>query len=247
LAALVFLVPLLRAEDLVLPIPPIRTSLNIQNQPIAVTVSGSISGAAADRGAAAFQLSLTADLSDLQQHITALLSSQLNRSEKCGERLTIDRATLAPQAPAGLLTAYLHFEEWACAKVFGKEAVKRIVGGNGVVAVRLTPAVEQNRTVQLQSEIQSIQADGSLGDVLRSGSLGTMLRDKIRAALSSALDKANLQATIPAELQPAAAIRNAQFTSSGGRLSLELAGEVRVAAKQIRLLIDQRRAASAAR
>ncbi len=242
--ALVFLAALLPAADLMLTIPPVRTSLNIQNQPIGVTVSGFVSGVAAARDSAAFQLRLKADLSDLQQNMTALLSSQLNRPETCGERLTITRATLAPDSPAGLLTADLHYEKWACAKVFGKKVVKRLVGGNGTVTVRLTPAVEENRTVKLQSEVASIQADGSLGEALRSGSLGPTLRDKIRTTLASALDKANLQATIPAELQPVTAIRSAQFTGSDGHLSLELAGAVRISAQQLRLLIDQRRASA---
>ncbi len=245
--ALVFLVPLLpaAAEDLVLTIPPVRTSLSIQNQPIGVTVSGSVSGVAGARDSGAFQLRLTADLSELQQNITTLLSSQLNRSEKCGERLTISRATLVPNAPAGLLTADLRYEKWAYAKVFGRDVVKRLVAGNGTVTVRLTPVVEENRTVRLQSEIGAIQADGSLGEALRSGSLGPTLRDKIRTTLASALDKANLQATIPAELQPVTAIRSTQFTDGGGHLSLELAGEVRISAPKLRLLIDQRRASGA--
>jgi hypothetical protein len=234
------------AEDLMLTIPPVRTSLNIQNQPIGVTVSGFVSGVAAAGDSAAFQLSLKADLGDLQQNMTALLSSQLNRSETCGERLTINRATLAPNSPAGLLTADLRYEKWACAKVLGKKVVKRLVGGNGTVTVRLTPAVEENRTVKLQSEIGSIQADGSLGEALRSGSLGPALRDKIRTTLASALDKAHLQGTIPAELQPLTAIRSAMFTDGGGHLSLELAGEVRISAEQLRLLINQRRASASA-
>ncbi len=235
---------LMAAEGLTLTIPPVRMSLNIQNQPIGVTVSGFVSGVAAAGDSAAFQLSLKADLSDLQQNITPLLSSQLNRSEKCGERLTINRATLVPNSPAGILTADLRYEKWACAKVFGKEVVKRLVAGNGTVTVRLTPGVEENRTVRLQSEVESIQADGSLGEALRSGSLGPTLRDKIRATLTSALDRANLQATIPAELQPVTAIRSARFTGSGDRLSLELAGDVRISAQQLRLLIDHRRAST---
>jgi hypothetical protein len=244
--AFVFLAPLLpvAAENLVLTIPPVKMSLSIQNQPIGVTVSGSVSGVAAARDSSAFHLRLTADLSDLQQNITVLLGTQLNRSEKCGERLSINRATLVPSIPAGILTADLRYEKWACAKVFGRDVVKRLVAGNGTVTVRLTPTVEDNRTVRLQSEIGPIQADGSLGEALRSGSLGPLLRDKIRTTLASVLDKANFQATIPAELQPVTVIHSAQFTGSGGRLCLELAGDVRISTQQLRLLIDQRRASA---
>lgn len=241
--ALVSTLPLLSlAEDLTLTIPPVRTSLSVQNQPVAITVSGSVSGGSMGHDSAPFRLSLTADLSDLQQNITTLLSSQLNRSEKCGDRLTIEHATLAPNAPTALLTANLHYEKWACAKVFGRDVVKRLVGGNGAVEVRLTPAVEANRTIRLQSDVRSIQADGSLGEALRSGSLGTILRDKIRTTLAAAMEKANLEASIPPELQPVAAIQGAQFVDRADRLCLDVSGEVRVSGQQIRSLIDQRKA-----
>jgi len=142
LLTLVSLVPLLLlAEDLTLTIPPVRVSLRVQNQPVDVTVSGSVSGIVAGHGETPFRLALTADLSDLQQNITPLLSSQLNRSEKCGERLTIDRATLAPCAPGALLTANLHYEKWACAKVFGRDVVKRLVGGKGGSTPHHTAAI----------------------------------------------------------------------------------------------------------
>jgi len=219
----------------------------VQNQAVAITVSGSISGAAAAHNPATFRLALTADLSDLQQNISTLLSSQLNRSEKCGERLTIDRAELAPGAPSAVLTAYLHYEKWACAKVFGKDVAKRLVGGNGVVDVRLTPAVEDTRSIRMQSEVGSIQADGSLGEVLRSGSLGATLREKIKTTLAAAMDKAGLGASVPAELQPVAAIQTARFADCAGRLCLDLTGDVRISGDQLRSLIDERKAVAASR
>ena len=220
--------------------------MNFQNQPVAITVSGSVASVSAGNNPGSFHLTLTADLGDLQQNITTLLSSQLNRTEKCGERLTIDRATLVPSTPAALLTVYLHYEKWACARVFGKDAVKRLVSGNGVVEVRLTPAVEANHTIRLQSEIGSIQADGTLGEVLRSGSLGTALREKVRATLASAMDKVNLQTSIPAELQPVATIQSARFGDAAGRLSLDLSGEVRISVQQFRSLMDHRKMSAAA-
>ena len=225
-----------------LTIPPVKTSMSVQNQAVSVTVSGSVTGASAGHETAPFRLALTADLSDLQQNITTLLSSQLNRSEKCGDRLTIEHATLTPNAPIALLTANLHYEKWACAKVFGKDVVKRLAGGDGAVDVRLTPVVDANRTIRLQSDIGEIRAEGSLGEALRSGSLGPALRDKIRTALAAAMDKANLEASIPPELQAVAAIQAAQFVDGAGRLCLNLSGEVRISAEQLRILIDQRKA-----
>ena len=239
--ALLCLLPAAAAEDLVLSIPPIKTSMNVENQPVAITVSGSVSGASEGHDATPFRLALTADLSDLQQNITTVLSSQLNRAEKCGDRLTIQRATLTPNAPLALLTANLHYEKWACAKVFGRDVVKRLVGGDGAVDVRLTPAIEANSTIRLQSDVGEIRADGSLGEALRSGSLGPAARDKIRAVLATAMDKANLEASIPSELQPVASIQGVQFADGAGRLCLNVSGEVRISAQQLRALIDQRK------
>jgi len=110
------------------------------------------------------------------------------------------------------------------------------------VDVRLTPAVEGNRAIRLQTDIGEIHADGSLGEALRSGSLGPALRDKIKAALAAALDKAILEASLPPELQAVAAIQTAQFADGTGRLCLNLSGEVRISAQQLRTLIDQRKA-----
>jgi len=226
--------------------PAVKTALNIENQPIAVTVSGVISGVSAVSAAAAFKLKLAADLSDLQQNMTVLLRSELNRSERCGDRLSVSRATLAPAAPSGLLTATLHYEKWGCAKVFGKQVVKRLAGGNGTIQVRLTPIVDANSTVRLAAEMGSVEADGSLGELLRSGSLGAALRDKVRTTLSSAMEKANLAATVPREIQTVTTIQSAEFADGGeGRLLLGLTGEVRVSGQQLQLLIEERRAQSA--
>jgi len=110
------------SQDLTLRIPP----LTITTTPIAY---GS---------ANAFHLKMTADLADLQDHITALLQAQLNHSDHCGERLSVERATLDPAPPASLLTAYVHYERWACVKLFGKQSAQRLAGGNGVIPVTLT-------------------------------------------------------------------------------------------------------------
>jgi hypothetical protein len=228
------------AQELTLRIPAVSTSWNIDNQTITITASGVISGASRGRDQEAFKLKLDADLSDLQRNITGLLRSQLDRSEPCGERIAIEHATLAPLDPASLLTVQLHYERWACAKAFGKQIVKKLAGGNGAIQVKLTPAVESN-TVRLAPEIGNIEADGSLGELLRSGSFGAMLREKIGAALVSAIQKgADFSATLPPAVRNVATIQAAQFKDAGaGRLALALNGEVRISADEIRLLISQ--------
>lgn len=233
---------LLAAEDLTL--PPMKTVLQIENEPIPVTVTGSVSTVPAGADQALFKLALYVDLAGLQEHITGLLRSGLNQSNRCGERLSIEQATLAPSAPAALLTAHVHFEKWACAKAFGKELTKKLIGGNATMQVRLTPTVEERRAVRLESALVSIEADGTLGEALRSGSLGDSLREKIRSALQSALQKAvNLAAALPPALEPVAAIRSVQFRDAGGgRLSSDFLGEVKISAEQMHAIVNQMKA-----
>jgi hypothetical protein len=229
----------LAAEDLAL--PPVKTVLQIENEPIPVTVTGVVSKVTAGADQGVFRLSLNVDLTGLQEHITGLLRSQLNQSNRCGERLSIEQATLAPSAPAALLTANVHFEKWACAKAFGKDLAKRLIGGNATIQVRLTPAVEERRSVKLESSVVSIEADGPLGDALRSGSLGDSLREKIRSSLQSSLQKAvNLQAALPPALESVAAIHSVQFRDSGGgRLASDFQGEVKISEEQMHAVVDQ--------
>ena len=224
------------AQDLTLAIPPVKTSFAVGKQPISITATGTITSVS--KGL--FALKVAADLTDLQQNITVLLRSQLDRSDPCGERIAVQNATLGLAAPAGVLTAHLHYERWACAKAFGKQIVKKLVAGNGVVPVKLTPAVENN-SVRLIPEIGAIEADGSLGDLLRSPSMGQMFREKISQALVSAIQKsANLSATLPPAVQNFAILQNAEFQDAGsGRLALILQGKVRVSEEQAQLLVRQ--------
>ena len=102
-------------------IPPLKTSLTMEGQPVAITVWGAVSPA---------HLSATVDLGDFQEHLTPILAAQLNRQDKCGQRLAVERVVLAP---TGLLTANVHYERFGCAKALGKEISRRLVGGNAVV------------------------------------------------------------------------------------------------------------------
>src|SRR5580658_11390569 len=113
-------------------IPPLKTALSLEGQPVTVTVWGTASSS---------HLAATIDLADFQEHLTPILAAQLNRSDKCGERLTVQKAVLEP---SGILTANVHFERYGCAKAFGKEIVKRLVGGDAIVEVKLTPTVTEN-------------------------------------------------------------------------------------------------------
>ncbi len=232
------------AEDLTLRIPPVKLSIPIDNQPVTISTSAILSGSLDS-----FTFKLTADLSDLQDRITPILQSQLNRSDRCGERLSVERATLVPASPGSLLTAYVHYEHWVCVKVFGKENAKRLMGGNGSIPVKLTPVLDDHdpghTQVTLMPEVGKIEADGSLGEMLQSPSIRDKIQDKISTSIVSAMQKGtNLTAVLPPGVERVASLRNVQFSDASGRLLLELGGEAHISANEVRALIDQTKAHS---
>ena len=238
------------AQNAVFKIPPVKIPLNVKDQPITITASAILILSSKDRNLRILNLQLTGDLSDLQRNLTNLLSAQLDKDDRCGERVAIQNATLRPAEPASVAVVQLHVERWACVKVLGKQAAKKLLGGDAQIQIKLTPAIEKDSTeLQLVPEVGDIQADGSLGEVLRSGALGETIREKVRSSIVSALNKGtNLSATLPPAVQGYVTIQNAEFKDGGnGSLLVVLEGEARITQEQVKLLSDQVKERLAAR
>jgi hypothetical protein len=227
---------LVHSQDLTLKIPPVTVSFEAGGQAIPVTAWGTVSSLSPG----AFRLALTADLAGLQDNITPLLHTELDRSDRCGERLSVDHAVLAPSDPAAVLTVNLRYERWGCAKVFGKEAVKRLVAGNGVVVVKLTPSAGPEG-IGMAAEVQKIDADGSLGEVLRSGSMGASVKEKIANSIQSAIRKCmDLKSTMPARIAAATAFESARFASGPeGRLWISAGAGLRLSPDEFQALAHE--------
>lgn len=214
-------------------IPAIPVSLNIAGQAISVPISGSVSES--------MKLDLRADLNDFQAHLTPILKAELNRDDKCGERISIEDAVLRPAAPAANLTVRLHVEKWACFKAFGKENAKRLVGGNAVVEMKVTPQADDGAGVHLDADVGRMDADGSLGELLHSGSIGDALRDKIRESLLKAIRKAtNFDTVIPPQVRPYATVQSLTFAGDV-KLELALVAQLKLPAEQTATVLDQLR------
>jgi hypothetical protein len=218
------------ASEPLLRIPPVRTSINVENQPIEITAWGTVFATPAH----SLRLETTLDLGNFQDNLTPIMRAKLNESDKCGTRMSVDRAVLTATAPSSVLTANLHYERYGCVKALGKQIVKRLVGGNAVVTVNLTPSVDQNH-ITLTAKVLKIDADGSLGEVLRSGSVGESIRKKAAESIESAVRKAaNPKATLPPALEEAATIQTVQFADDGrGRLWLNLMADVHLSPEQL--------------
>ena len=251
LVIVLFAAPLLANDQtMTFKIPLVKIPLNIKDQKIIIAASALITLRTKSQGLNILNLQLSADMSDLQQNLTEVLASELDKNDQCGDRIAIEHATLIPAEPAALATVQLHYERYACAKVFGKQQTKRLVGGNAVMPLKLTPAVEQDNTqLRLIPEVGAIQADGSLGELLRSGTVGEMLQEKIRKAILNALQKGtDLSATLPPAAQNNVTIQGAEFKDGGsGRLVVFLAGEIRATNEQIQALSKQVKERLAAR
>jgi hypothetical protein len=230
------------AQNLILKVPPVRIPVTIKDQAVTITAWALISMVSKDRDMDVFRLELDANLADLQQNMTGLLGSQLDKDDHCGDRIAVENATLMPAEPASVATVRLHYERWACVKAFGKQQAKRVVGGNAVIPVKLTPGVGENNTeLRLVPEVGAIEADGSLGELLRSGTVGTMIREKIRNAILSAMQKGtSLSATLPPAAQGHATIESAAFKDAGsGQLMVVLNGQLRITKEQVQILSKQ--------
>ena len=230
------------AQNAVFKIPPVKIPLEVKDQRITITASAILTLSSKDRNLRILNLQLTGDLSDLQQNLTSLLSSQLDKDDRCGERVTIQNASLKPAEPASVAVVQLHVERWACVKLLGRQAAKKILGGDAQVPIKLTPEIEKDSTeLQLVPEVGDIQADGSLGEVLRSGALGETIKEKVRSSIVSALNKGtNLSATLPPAVQGYVTIQSAEFKDGGdGRLLVVLDGVARITQEQVKLLSDQ--------
>jgi hypothetical protein len=218
-------------------LPPVKNSVNFANQPVVITTTGVISRGTADGGQNTFKLELTADLSDLQLNISEVLRGQLNKSERCGERIAIQNATLTPATPASLVVVQLHFERWAC---LGRD-VNEMVEGNGTIEVKLTPSVGSDGALRLQPEIGRVDAPGLIGDLLRSGSPGETLRDTITESLLSTIRRGgDFSATLPPAARGGATLHRAEFQGTGsGKLLVVLDGEIRMSNEQVISLTNE--------
>jgi hypothetical protein len=215
---------------LTLKIPPLKTSLDLEGQPVGITTWGSVTAARVG----VFRLAVTVDLGDFQERFTQVLAAQLNESDRCGDRLTVEQATLSPAAPSALLTATLRYDRYICVKALGREIVKKLVGSNVEVDVDLAPAVESN-DLKLAAKVRKINADGSLGELLRTGALGNVLREKIESNIETNLQRvANRKTTLPPSIEGSTVIQTVQFADGGaGRLWLNIGGEARLSEMQL--------------
>jgi hypothetical protein len=203
-----------------LEIPRLKTTIDIGGHPIEIAAWGSVSS---------MSLDLTVDLGALQEHLTQVLAAELNRSDECGDRITVERASIAPDAPASKLAATIQYERYVCGKAFGKRIVKKLAGGNATVEIKLTPEVAAENSISIDAELVGL------------GDLGDSIREVISDGVESAIQKsADLKTVLPAALQKAVTIQTVRFADGGaGRLWLTVTGTLQLSREQVRAVVGQ--------
>jgi len=229
-------------QNFVFDLPPVRKSITLGSQAIAISTSGAVSKAVADAGQNSFRLELTTDLSDLRQNFTSALRSQLDRSNRCGERIAVQTATLDAQPPASAAIIRLHYERWVC---FGGSA-NEIVEGNGTIEIKLTAAVAEDGTLRIDSAVGRINAEGLVGEQLRSGFIGDTVREQVaQTLLTTVQGGSDFKLTLPPSAQGNAILHRAQFQgTSSGKLWAVLDGEIRVSNDKVASLTSELQALS---
>jgi hypothetical protein len=205
------------------------------------TSPGGVPATPVESGRTLFNLKLTADLSDLQHNITAILRSRLTRYPRCGERITIQQASFTPLPTAGLVVADVHYERWVCPPGPGRESPMEVTSGDGEIEIKLSASVDPKTGLVFVPEIGRVTAAGSLRDLLRSGDLGVTLRDEIAASLLSVLQKtADLKVALPSVVGQSATLQKAQLQEAGvDQLILVLEGPLQLSDAQLAQFTDQ--------
>jgi hypothetical protein len=234
-------ITLATSQDLAFTLPQVTSQASIENQRIAVPVSGELSQIAAQDDRRTFKLELIADLSELQENIAPLLRAQLETSARCGERVAIRQAALTPSAPASLLAVQLHFERWTCTQIFGQTTASELAEGDGSVEIKLTAVTENPHMLTIATELARIDATGMMAEELRSGSLGEDLRDAAaRALLAAVRAGSDFKAVLPPAVQTSAVIHSVRFEDSGvAKLSVTLTGQIEISNTQTAALASQ--------
>ncbi len=230
-----------RAQDAIFSAPLVKKSVKIEDQSVSFNTNAVFSKTEMPGDDNPLHLVLTSDMSDLQQQLTDILRARLNKSDACGEQITVQSADLEPLSPASLVRLQLHYERWACV---GRGSANEMVEGNGTIEVKLAPSVSDSGILALAPTIGSVDAEGLVGELLRSGPLGETARDDIADSVLSAIRQgSDYNAVLPPAAEGSVRLQHARFQGTGAnRLSIVLEYGIKVSPEKMALLLTQLKA-----
>jgi hypothetical protein len=227
-------------QDSTFTLPAVRSTARIGDRAVGFASAGQLSQIGVEGSQRTFKLQLTSDLSDLQQNITEILHTKLDRSDRCGERVTVQQAMLTPSMPASVLFVRLHYERWICPRLGSQSSPSEIAENNGSVELRLTPTWGKSG-VEVSSQLGRIEGSAMMTDAVRQGSLGDDLRETASHLLLTSIQAGtDLKTALPLVARGAAVVQNAKFADGGaGSLIIVLEGHAQISNEQANLLASQ--------
>jgi len=226
--------------DVAFTIPAFKTSTAVGGQRIAILSSTVITRSGTEDGENKYKIVLTADLSDLEPNLTAALGTALNGGDRCGERYSVEDATLGRSTGTSVVvTTKMYAERWACSRSLGE---RELAEGRGSADVKATPVLGTNGQVEIRTEMGATEAKGFLEDSLHGGVLGPKLQQMVAWLLETAIRATDFKATLPAAGANVAKMQTARFQGTeGGDLNVILEGEMKMSEEQVKALGDQLR------
>lgn len=228
-------------QDVAFMLTPVKTPVRYGSQTISVPTSGRLVQVSTESGRRTFRLELMSSLLDLQQNVNEAARAEFNRGDRCGERIEVRNASLTPTIPTALLSLRLHYERWMCARGVGQSLASELAEGDGVVEIKVSPAVEKSGALKINTDLGRVDATGMMSDSISNGSLGDDLREKAaQMVLSAAQGGTDFKVVLPPALQNAATIQSAKFEDTGaGTLGVVLGGQVAISDEQASALASQ--------
>jgi len=229
-------------QDLTFHLPEVTSSIEIGGDSVSVPAGGTATRTSMANGINVFNLRLVANLSDLQDDITDIFRSRLNRVPPCGEHIEVQQAMLLPQSAASLAVIHLHHERWLCAPGGSLEGAERLMTeSDATIEIQLRPSIGPDGQLALAAAIDRVDARGFLRDSLISGSLGATVSEQVAESLVSAMQKGTLlEALLPPVARQSATIEKVQFRDDGAEaLSLVLDGQLRLSDEQTKQFAAQ--------
>ena len=222
-------------DEVAFTIPARKSTVTIGGQTVGVTTSAAVTRPKTGSGDdGVYRVEVRTDLAELQENMGAILGAMMNREDRCGERVRVQEAKIAPDSPSATAMVRLHYERWVCSRVAG---AREMTEGNATVNMKLAPSLGANGEAQISSEIEQVEAEKFFAELLRSEALGTELREKLARAVTAAV--ANLKAVLPAAGDSATA-RSVRYEAlREGELSVVVEGELRMSDEQAKAFGEQ--------
>ncbi|SRR6266545_1102116 len=179
LLSLLMAVPPAAALRLTLELSSFPVDQSLEGQTVRFVISGDI--LLIEEGeTATTQLSVLADMSDLQAKIAPIVQRLGNRDDECGDQLRLHTVNLAPADPLAEIFIAGHYEKWVCVNLpFGGRAKTRLFEQSASAKIRLTPRIEGGQTITIASDVYDLDANGLFGGILKDNVLGPPLRDDL--------------------------------------------------------------------